>query len=374
MVRVEQVQQSLSQGRIDEAVSLAQDLVHEEPSNGQAWKVLSFGRSEQQNWIDAKQAALRANSIIPGDYDIYYTLGYASLQLKELEDSLRYAEQALQLNHAHTGARQVKHLAMLEIGRSNFDRDPVVSESILEQLLRFDPGNLEVIRLLLKLYEKSDKKVKLANLIKGMTHGQALNPPLSIEIEQLSNHPELGPIVKNAMITHRGNMAQTIANQASAQAQNPAPLNDGFMPCKSCGNRIADFAITCPYCKTQLKQSRFAGREAGLPTEWQPTALTIMAVLYLLLSIAGLVVTSTQEGYSRFGSGILGVIISIGIIFRQETLMSIAKWVLMIRIGIALLGLIIGLSIGDPWTISIGFAVLGLSGFLLYLVNYESQY
>lgn len=196
-------------------------------------------------------------------------------------------------------------------------------------------------------------------------------PAVAQELTKLADDPEFSKILSHAAMDHR------VANVQNSMkvAPNPATQQSGYVryvPCPACKQQIADFAAICPHCQTRLKATgTFAGRNTGPDYTWQEKALTIMAILILLFNIVSMALTwsLTHEFSISMAFSILGCAVSLGILFRNDTIMTFAKWIYILNLLGSILGLLYGFV--NPVYLIAPLMGIGFYGFMVYLLTQE---
>ncbi|HKQ87745.1 MAG TPA: tetratricopeptide repeat protein [Candidatus Acidoferrales bacterium] len=97
-------------------------------------------------FAEAEEHLKIAYKLAPGDPDINYMLGYASMGLKEYDDAQKYLLAAISLKPQHT-------LALIALGRLHLETgDPKSAAEPLEQAISFDSSNWRAHWLLAEAY------------------------------------------------------------------------------------------------------------------------------------------------------------------------------------------------------------------------------
>ena len=94
------------QGELNKAVKLLQDLISDQPGNDVLYSATAVLQWKNGQIVIAKKTLLQGYEAVDGNSaEISYNLGLVSLELGELDEAVRYAQQAYDLGFPLPGLR-----------------------------------------------------------------------------------------------------------------------------------------------------------------------------------------------------------------------------------------------------------------------------
>jgi tetratricopeptide (TPR) repeat protein len=121
------------QGRGDQAVALLEELVRQQPENGQAWLVLGQTLGKMKRWPPAEGALAEAVRVAPGSVEAWFQLGVARVFQGNARGAAGAFREVVRLKPDHTLGHFNLGLCLKELG------DRAGAASAFRQALRCRP-------------------------------------------------------------------------------------------------------------------------------------------------------------------------------------------------------------------------------------------
>lgn len=353
------------------AAAAYQLIVDHDPSNASAWKGLGLSYIQLKDFAKAVEPCRRAAILQTGSAECRYAHGYALGGVSRYDEAIPELDATLALQPNHIAAKQTLIYALSQHGQLMLDANPMVGESLLERAYKLDHANPSALAPLLEWFRKTNQRGKSAKLLQSL-------PP------ELKAHPQIAPIIE-AM--HADPAFHNVLHQADAVAQTtksaavatpPAKQSSITMvPCPQCKMPIADYAAICPHCNFQNRAvGRFAAIDSGPDVIWQDVAYNIVCVLWLANAAYEIVAAIQTPEVMRdwfLTLGILNAGMGLGLIFKVEWVMFVAKILLWLNVALGGLGIVMGMTLGHWGSVAISVVQLALTCFFIYLINYHAD-
>jgi len=341
-----------------------------DPVNASAWRGLGISLIQTGAMEEALEACQKAASLQPGNADCRYAHGYALGALKRYAEAIPELDAALTLQPNHGPARQVLVFALTQHGQALAESDPRLAESHFERAMKIDHRNPNAIAIYLEHLRKTNQKGKAATAIGHLDDGLKSDPNIKPILDKMHEDPAFHTVLQQAAIS-KDNVV------AKAAVQAPAQSSINYVPCPNCRQQIADYAAICPHCNFQNRAvGSFQGRDTGPRYEWQEVAYTIVSVIWIL-NAGWNIFAATQMGAPLMDwfltLGIANAAIGLGMLFKMDMVMTIAKIFCYVNLMFGSIYLLIGLMEGRIGPIAANLFTVSIAGFMIYLINYNSD-
>lgn len=368
---LEQAQGLLAAQNYQAAVEGFEGIVAFEPSNGAAWKGLGMSLIQLGQFDKAAHACERASKLLAGSAECRYAYGYVLGALQRFEEAIVELDATLMLQPNHLAAKQTLVYALTQHGQRTLANNPQHGEALLERAFKLDHANSSTLAPLLEWYRTTNQRGKASKLLQSL-------PP------DLKSHAQIAPIVEAMhadpafhQVFHQAETTAQAAKTAAVAAPAAKPASINMIPCPQCRLPIADYAAICPHCNFQNRAvGRFATMDSGPDVIWQDVAYNIVCVLWLLRAGWEIFAATQFEVQARdwfLTLGIANAGIGLGLIFKVEWVMFLAKILLWVNVAVGGLGLVMAMSLGRWGDFAIQTAMLALTCFFIYLINYHSD-
>jgi hypothetical protein len=195
-------------------------------------------------------------------------------------------------------------------------------------------------------------------------------------LASIANDPDINALAQQLNVKAS---ASAIAQQQQAQTRQ-AVQQSQEVPCPVCKRMIMPWAVTCPFCMTQLKArpTSFDHLKGGPTTTWQEVTYYVISSLWVLDGLRPLLValllskTGIMVGLVPFfvTVGVVKVCVAVGLLFRVEWLQFIAKIFCIIDILLGGWGVMSAMMLGRVGDLAINGISFVLTCMMLYLIGY----
>lgn len=355
-----------AQHSYSEANELYRQVVVSDPNAHGAQRSLALSLAASKEFDAAIEACTKAIQHQPADGDVRYALGYAYAGSGRYEEAIKELDGVLYLLPNHVQAKQMLIYSLLQRGKRDLESDPLAAERDLDRARKLDPKNVEATATLLNAMVTSrqvGKAVALFSQLDDTTKGHPLVAPL---VETMESDPAFQNAIKQVQV--RQQAAPVAQPQKSTQTLD-------HVPCPNCKMHIMSYAAICPHCNFKIRDfGTFAGRDTGPDVIWQEVAYTIVSVIWTLF--AGWQMFQALQIKDADLRTFMAVIqaanlcVGLGLVFRQEWIMFIAKILCYLNLLSGAYWTMVGFGLGQPVVGAFALLQLGLSGFMVYLINY----
>lgn len=360
----------MAQQSYREAAEEFEAIVALDRANGAAWKGLGMSLIQLREFERAIEACREAANIQAGSPECHYAYGFALGAVERYEESIRELDATLALQPNHLAAKQALVYSLTKQGQRTLESNPAYGESMLERAHKLDHANPAALSPLLEWYRATNQRGKAAKLLGSLG-------------ADLKAHPQIAPILE-AM--HADPAFHNVLHQAEAAAQSTGiataqPPAKGssitMLPCPNCKLPIADYAAICPHCSFQNRAvGRFATVDSGPDVIWQDVAYNIVCVLWLVSSAYDIWASLSMSEVVRdwfLTLGIANAGMGLGLIFKVEWVMFVAKIMLWLKLAGGGLSIIWALGLAHYGDFALAVGQFGLTCFFIYLINYHSD-
>lgn len=414
MVTQPEAEAAYQAGDYSTAVRIYGELLAKEPNSSSLLRGYALSQGLLGNHTEALESARKAAKIQPADPEVRYTLGYLLGLSGDHRAAISELDTTLILKTNHIPAKLALVASLVMDGEASEADDKEHAEQVLNRAYKMDQRNPATANAYLQFLHRTGQRGKvvrelssLDESIKGLAplatfvgkvkmdpQYQAIGGPASsTPISSVPIQPQVAipPMGASPQLFAAGNTADPLASspQQAARPQqvstgptghvyagNQAPQALATMPCPSCRQPIMAHAAICPHCNFQNRAvGTFAGRQDGPDHVWQEIAFNIICVLWGLSAVWD-VVAWGQDKWQAGPLAFLGIFalarigMCIGLIARNEFCGIWAKWVLYLNLFGAGMGFIMSLFSGNILIILLSATFLGLTGFMLYLLNF----
>jgi Tfp pilus assembly protein PilF len=368
---IEKANELFATSQFPAAADAFRQIAEQQPTNGVAWRGLALSLIQSGQLLQAIEPCQKAVQLLPASPECRYAYGYVLGADRRYSEAIPELDAALQLQANNVPAKQALVYALVQHGKSQLDQDPRMAENYLERPFKLDHRSSATAAPLLELLFRTRQKGKAANLLAALDADLKQDPSLQSWIEQMHADPEFHAVL---------HQAETAAKAANVKPQ-PLPAASHptiqTVPCPNCRQPIADYAAICPFCSFRNRATgTFAGRDTGPTYAWQDIALTVVAIVWILYAGLGIVLAIRADDFLRdylltiqIANGGIGL----GLLFRMEWLMMIAKYLCYLNLLIGAYQFIFGLMLANWAALGAGAFTLALAGFLVYLINFNSD-
>lgn len=366
----EEAESAFKSGDFVQAAEAYRKVVAGDPGSASGWRGLGISLIQTGATEEAIEACQKAAALQPGSADCRYAYGYALGAQKRFREAITELDAALNLQPNHGPARQVLIFALSQLGQSLVDQDPRQAETYLERAVKLDHRNPNVLAPYLEHLRKTGQKGKAAQAIGHLDDGLKADPNLKPILDKMHEDPAFHNVLQQAAMAKDNVIAR-------AAVHAPAQSSINYVPCPNCKQQIADYAAICPHCNFQNRAvGTFAGRDTGPNYEWQEVAFTIVSIIWLLNAGWSIFDATRLPGMVRdffLTIGIANAAVGLGMLFRMDIAMIIAKFLCYVNLLFASYGVVFGLMLGRYGNFAGSLFTLSLAGFLIYLINYNSD-
>lgn len=349
-----------------EAIPLYRELQALDPASHGVARNLALALAASKQFEPAIEACHKAIQQQPADGDVRYALGYAFAGSGRYEEAIKELDGVLYLLPNHVQAKQMLTYSLLQRGKRDLETDPLAAERDLDRAHKLDPKNLDITATL------------LGAMVSAKQVGKAVGMYGQLD-DAAKAHASIAPIVAamEADPAFQNALKQVQVRKQAAPAPQPQRTTQTLdqIPCPNCKMQIMSYAAICPHCNFKLRDfGTFAGRDTGPDVVWQEVAYTIVAVIWTLfagwqLYQALLIEDKDLRTFMAIIQG-ANLCIGLGLIFRMEAVMFIAKILCYINLLTGAYWTMVGFGLGQPLVGAFALLQLGLSGFMVYLINY----
>ena len=355
-----------AQNNYSEAIELYRQVLVGDPSAHGAQRSLALSLAASKQFDSAIEACQKAIMHQPADGDVRYALGYAFAGSGRYEEAIKELDGVLYLLPNHVQAKQMLIYSLLQRGKRDLESDPLAAEKDLDRARKLDPKNVEATATLLGAMiaaKQVGKAITLFTQLDEATKAHALIAPLISTME--------------ADAAFQNGMKQVQVRQQAAPVAQPQKATQTLdhVPCPNCKMQIMSYAAICPHCNFKIRDfGTFAGRDTGPDVIWQEVAYTIVSLIWTLFAgwqLFQALLIKEQElrtFVAVIQAANLGV--GLGLVFRQEWIMFIAKILCYINLLYGAYMTMVGFGLGQPVIGALALLQLGVAGFMVYLINY----
>lgn len=364
-------QASLQSGNFAEAISNFEEALRANPNNTTVKKNLAIAYVSSQNFDGALPHAQAAAALLPQDPETRYVLGFIFATTNRFEQAIPELDACLAFNPNHIPARQALIHSLIGDANTKLSEDWRVPEALLDRARKLDRENVMPVLGLLKLYYEGQQKQKVIALMDELSPGLKANQEMVKWADKLKADPSYATSLRHA----------AVAQQVAGPAKPIAAPQQKQIPCPMCKRPIMEWAAICPHCGHQNRAvGQFAGRAQNIPkATWQEGAYLVIAILWTLsavwsfVSVFALGMEDLSSPFSKFFITLAGanVLVGFGLIFKVEWVMFLAKILCYINILSYLPNAFILLGLGKMVPGLLNLVGLGLTCFMIYLINYN---
>lgn len=361
-----------SSGEYEPAAQAFRDVIAHDPTNGLAWKGLGLCLIQLGDKTGAVEACQKAAQLQIGNAECRYAYGYALGAEGRYGEAIQELDASLVLQPNHLPAKQALIYAIVQHGEKLQDEDPRLAENYLDRALKLDGRNPNVVAPYLNHLLKTGQKGKAAGALYHIDEEVKKDPKVAAVIEKMHADTAFHAVI------HQAEMSKPAHAVVKAPAAVAAPAAIQTIPCPNCRQPIADYAAICPHCDFRLRATgTFAGRDTGPAYEWQEIALTIISVLWIA-NAGYMVYAAMQMEFAMIRDifltvAIVNAALGIGMLFRVEWIMTIAKIFAYLNLLQAGWGIMLHGGLGHWGDAAAAFFQLTMAGFLIYLIGYTSD-
>jgi tetratricopeptide (TPR) repeat protein len=339
-------------------------MVDMNPTVASTWRSLGLAHYAAANYGEAHKAFKAAVNLDSQDADSTFGLANVAAALGNHDEAITAYDDTLNLRPNHSAARQALIAALVYRGKEHMAAGNTVrGEADVERAYKMDRRNPELVKYLAKHFIDTGQKGKVAKLAEYAAQDLPGDEVTTKLQEFIATNPDYASY-KVQQVAH----GTTVQQPQRPQAQQ--------VPCPNCKAMVMEWAAVCPSCNYQIKAvvSQFTGRGPAHTTQWQEVAYYILAGLWCVLgavTILGGVGKPFGEVLIAFGS--LDIIIGLGLFTHNDIVQNIAKIIAYLNILFGGLGLIMGIGLGSIVSILESLFTLGLAGFQIYILNFNSE-
>ena len=414
MVTQPEAEAAYQAGDYSTAARIYGELLAKDPNSSSLLRGYALSQGLLGNHTEALESARKAAKIQPADPEVRYTLGYLLGLSGDHRAAVSELDTTLILKTNHVPAKLALVASLVMDGEASEADDKEHAEQVLNRAYKMDQRNPATANAYLQFLHRTGQRGKVVRELSSLDESIKSLPPLVTFVGKVKMDPQyqaIGgpasstpissvPIQPQVAIPPMGASPQLFAGantpdplasspQQAARPQqvstgptghvyagNQAPQALATMPCPSCRQPIMAHAAICPHCNFQNRAvGTFAGRQDGPDHVWQEIAFNIICVIWGLAAVWDIVAWARVKWEPGFFAvaGLFGVArvgMCIGLLVRNEFCGIWAKWVLYLNLFLTGMGFIISLFSGNIFVILVGAAMLGLTGFMLYLLNF----
>lgn len=349
----------------EEAIALYKQALVAEPNSYALSKSLGMALATVKRFDEAVEACQKAALMQPADGEIRYGLGYALAGAGRLDEAIKELDGVLYLQPNHVQAKQMTVYCLMQRGRRDLESNPMSAEQDLDRAHKLDPRNPEVTAALLQAMVDANQRGKVVNFLQAMDGTMKSHAAVAPIISKIENDCNYEVALKHASM-----------RQAPASIATPAKpaANIDQVPCPQCKLPVMSYAAICPHCSFKIKQfGTFATHDTGPAHEWQEIAYLIVAILWTLGAGLQLFLAFQTRGFLRdffLTYSSVQLILGLGLIFRQGTLMFLARIFCFLAIIVSAWQTLVAMMLGQVVLGLIQLVILGLAAFMAYLIGY----
>lgn len=353
-----------------QAIAELERATHENAEQPEVWRTMGYAYYGLRKYDDAVNCMQRAIAINNGDAESHYGLGISFAMLGDESKAIASYDRALELDPINVNAKNGLTGALLNRGQKHLAAyENAEAEADLSRAVKLNHSYAAPAVLLAQHYSSSGQTAKAKTLVaESLVHN-----PQSQELIALAQ--ELGLQAKPTPAAQ-----QTQARQAVVQAQ--------MATCPSCKRQVAEWAAVCPHCNTQIKavHGRFMDPNTIPNSVWQDWAYYVCASLIcvhgLYYTVASVLFGQALErkaaglgGLASFAVyiGVIELLLGIGLLFKNELVMTITKYLLYVSLFFGVIGFVMTLALGAFGAAAIQLLELGLNGLMCYLLIYHGD-
>jgi len=345
------------------------DAVKMNPTWSEGWSYLGYAQYMQKRYTEAGASLERAVMMDQESPEARFGLGLVWAAMKRVDAAIACWDETLRLKPTHADAKRSLVGALIYRGQQNIaQKDYDRAEIDLERAIKLDRNAAQAVVILTNHFIEQNMVQRAQRTVKeGLAH-----MPNDGQIQELA--------VKLNVRADKDLLGDAHDAQAKQQVRKAQEV-----PCPNCKRPVMEWASICPHCNMQIKAlpSLFTGRKASVPTtEWQEVAFYVFTSLWVLANLAPVILLLASGGVDKAFSGIGAFVstfylvmvgVGIGCLFKNETLMFIAKILCYIVLLFTSINLFVGFFTGFYAMAAIYALLLALTGFMIYLLNYMSD-
>jgi tetratricopeptide (TPR) repeat protein len=349
------------------AVAQLSDALKVRPDWAEGWSYLGYAQYMQQRFTEAGASLEKAVMMDQESAEARFGLGLVWAAMKRVDAAIACWNETLRIKPGHADAKRSLIGALIYRAQAYLaDKDYDHAESDLERAIKVDRTAAAPVVLLANHFIDQNMTVRAEKTIR----------------EALAYVPNDGQIQAlalklNVQAADKG--AQAAAQDMQARQQ---VMKSQEVPCPACKRPIMEWAAICPHCSTQIKAlpSTFAGRQAAVAgITWQDVVYYVLSSIWvlngtaiLILAIATGGIAKSFEGFTGFVTSIylLMALVGVGLLFKMDTAMYIAKILCYIVLVLGLPYFILLFLAGGYIGAFIGLLAVTTVCMMIYLLNY----
>ena len=339
--------QSYQAQDFNQAVASLQDLVEQEPTNWEAWRLLGFSLSAAGDHDKAIQAFKQAIRINKQDPDNYYGLGMAERSLQNHREATAALEEAYNLDHNHPAVKEPLADSFSVRGDEMLASSNLLgAEQFFEKAYKYSPTD-ENYHKLIDYYDKAGQsdKASLLNKERSARFGKASigeeeepeSPPVEQPAPAQAAAPQPAtpnyndPLASPAPSTNNPNdplqpAATSAASGGGVAVNTGSAQQTAFEPCPSCKKPKSSIALLCPHCGYDVRKAQagyYDSKAQVMKKTWQETTFKVITIIYLVFSVLALVTGAVTGDFFSIMVGLFGTATMSGVLAEQTW----AHWV-----------------------------------------------
>ncbi len=244
--------------------------------------------------------------------------------------------------------------------------DLVGAEQRFNRARKLDSKNPELLANLLTFYVDTRQKGKALKLIEEAEPSIRLSGAVSSVIEDLAQNPDYAIALKSTLRS---------AKKVDSRPQS-APSSLQQKPCPRCGQLMPEYSTTCPHCQsTTVSMGVLPVQRPKPPVIWQEIGMSVFTLIWAAMAGIEILLFLKAQGGPFVGYLVVLDAVRIGVslfvLFRSEWISSAAKIVCYISLLVSAALSVMQVGISHWGVAGFEFGQVVVTGFVLYLVNFN---
>lgn len=358
--------QLYGQGNYAEAAMIYRKLAEEHPMQAASWRSLGLALALNGEIELGIEACKKAILLDTNDGEAHFALGYCYGANHCYDEAISELDAALLIQPMHAAARQSLVFSLVARARELVSTDLVGAEQRFNRARKLDSKNPELLANLLKFYVDTRQKGKALKLIEEAEPSLRQSDSVSSVMSDLAQNPDYAIALKSTLRS---------AKKFDSRPQS-APSSLQQKPCPRCGQLMPEYSTTCPHCQSgTVPAGVLPIQRPKPPVIWQEVGMSVFTLIWAAMAGTEILLFLKAQGGPFVGYLVVLDAVRIGvslfILFRSEWISSAAKIVCYISLLVSAALSVMQVGISHWGAAGFEFGQVVVTGFVLYLVNFN---
>lgn len=356
----------------EEAAKCFRQATNIQPGSPESWRALGFALNASGQYSEAVGAFQSSIGLDPNNAEGFFGVGLAYASNADDSRAIHAFDEALKIKPNHTAAKNSIVDALLRNGQMLLNEgDAHGGEQALERAYKLMRTSDHTVVPFVQHLIVSQQHKKAFDIIKAARLDAPDNPAIKALEEQMDGDPKLA----HAKQVSAAQPQQRHRVQAQRPTQNPDQVT---CPCGAA--KVMKWATVCPTCNQRIgdpskRSSAFAGHEDLKGYTWIDVCYYIFSSLWLLWGVALLLLGLLSGGLGGIFVviGAINAGVALGLLYQVEWVQFVGKILMIVNFLGGTWQFMLGIAIGSPLQIVLGFIYTAMAAFFWWLISQLSD-